>query len=136
MGYIIYKATGGLTHMIGGLSYAIRICKERRSKLIIDCSGHRGFEQNFSDWFRIIDGELDHTENYDVIPSHLRFVGKSPNQLKSVQPQNSKGSYFIEKTKVNKTPASNSELAVIASHYVAPFSTAIRVTDVQKKEIV
>ncbi len=82
MKIIVYKASGGLAHMIGGLSCAIELALINDSHLIIDCSKHIAFQYNFSDWFYINDKKLKHGESYDIIPDNLLFDDLDKTKLK------------------------------------------------------
>jgi len=125
--YIIYKATGGLTHMIGGLSNTIRLCKENRNnKLIIDCESHAAYKQKFSDWFNIKDNSLCYTEDYSIIPKHLKFGGIPVSALPKINPVYNNGCYYIADKNVS-TKKLCSELEVVACSYTPPFNRNIKI---------
>ena len=63
--YIIYKASGGLVHMLKGIHFCIQKAKETNRKLIIDCANHSAFKMDFSRIFFIDDTSLNYSDNYD-----------------------------------------------------------------------
>ena len=68
MKYIVYKATGGLAHMISEISVVLKIAIKNNNYLIIDCKKHEAFAQNFSDQFYINNNKLKYSDTYDIIP--------------------------------------------------------------------
>ena len=76
MKYIVYKATGGLFHNLGGLSTAINLSISNDVTLIIDMDTHPAFGANFSDYFTIDCNKLKYRCNYDNIslPSDLKDI--------------------------------------------------------------
>ncbi len=97
MKFIVYKGSGGLAHMIGGLSVAIELALKNNSYLIIDCSKHVAFQYNFSDWFYINDKKLNHGESYNIIPDNLLFYDLDKTKLKLLN----NGVYEITKENPN-----------------------------------
>ena len=63
--YIIYKASGGLVHMLKGLNFCIQNAKKTNRKLIIDCANHSAFMMDFSRIFLINDTSLNYSDKYD-----------------------------------------------------------------------
>lgn len=50
--YIIYKGSGGLIHLLGGLAYCCEyVTKNRNYDLILNISNHPSFGVNFNDYF-------------------------------------------------------------------------------------
>ena len=66
--WIIYKGSGGLAHMLGGLSDAIKIAKKTRRHLVIDCQSAGAFQSSFDKYFYIEDEGLSYSCSYDQIP--------------------------------------------------------------------
>jgi len=66
--YIIYKASGGLVHMLKGIHFCIQKAKEKNRKLIIDCANHGAFMMDFSRIFYIHDNTLNYSDTYDECP--------------------------------------------------------------------
>ena len=66
--YIIYKASGGLVHMLKGLNFCIQNAKKTNRKLIIDCANHSAFMMDFSRIFLINDTSLNYSDAYDECP--------------------------------------------------------------------
>ena len=66
--YIIYKASGGLVHMLKGLNFCIQNAKKTNRKLIIDCANHSAFMMDFSRIFLINDASLNYSDKYDECP--------------------------------------------------------------------
>ena len=70
--YLINKASGGLSHMLGGI-YAASIYAEKSKRfLIIDCETHIAFRHKFSDFFII--KNLEYSDDYSIIPSEYTFT--------------------------------------------------------------
>ncbi len=76
MKFLVYKATGGLTHMILRLCNAYHIARKENRILIIDCKTHSAFMHNFSDFF-ILNAKHLHSDNYDLIPTLQENIKKS-----------------------------------------------------------
>jgi hypothetical protein len=63
--YIIYKASGGLVHMLKGIHFCIQKAKEMNRKLIIDTFNHSAFMIDFGRIFFIDDASLNYSDTYD-----------------------------------------------------------------------
>jgi hypothetical protein len=85
--YIIYKASGGLVHMLKGIHFCIQKAKETNRKLIIDCGNHSAFMMDFGRIFFIDDASLNYSDAYDECP-----VG---DEIKNTPAKYIKGQYFI-----------------------------------------
>lgn len=85
--YIIYKASGGLVHMLKGIHFCIQKAKETNRKLIIDCANHSAFMMDFSRIFLINDASLNYSDNYDECP-----VG---DEIRRAPAKYINGQYFI-----------------------------------------
>ena len=85
--YIIYKASGGLVHMLKGIHFCIQKAKETNRKLIIDCANHSAFMMDFSRIFFINDASLNYSDAYDEYP-----VGV---EIKKAPAKYINGQYFI-----------------------------------------
>ena len=51
--YVIYKGTGGLVHMLGGLVFSINYCIKYNNILVIDVISHTCYKHYLSDFFII-----------------------------------------------------------------------------------
>jgi len=71
--FLIYKGTGGLTHLCRGLYLAMAVAKDMERTLVIDTMSGKAFMQKFSTFFDITDKELQYSESYDNIPSYYSF---------------------------------------------------------------
>jgi len=79
--YLINKASGGLSHMLGGI-YAASIYAEKSKRfLIIDCETHIAFRHKFSDFFII--KNLEYSDDYSIIPPDYTFKNFSINEIKN-----------------------------------------------------
>jgi len=67
--FIIYKATGGLVHMLSGLLYTIEQSIKMDRILIIDTMNSELFNNYLLDFFCITADTLRYSENYDLIPT-------------------------------------------------------------------
>jgi hypothetical protein len=85
--YIIYKASGGLVHMLKGIQFCIQNAKETNQKLIIDCVNHSAFKMDFSQIFFIDDASLNYSDTYDECP-----VG---DEIRKAPAKYINGQYFI-----------------------------------------
>lgn len=66
--YIIYKASGGLVHMLTGINFCIQKANETNRKLIIDSANHSAFMMDFGKIFFIDDKFLNYSDKYDECP--------------------------------------------------------------------
>jgi len=82
--YIVYKATGGLAHSLGGLWKCLKKAKEMQRFLIIDYLSHSAFKHNFSDFF-YIENTIPYSDNYNSIPQHMKYRDHSIDELKKEQ---------------------------------------------------
>ena len=71
--YVIYKGTGGLIHMLCGLTYCIEWCILKSHFLIIDVKNHECFKHYLSDFFTIKNFN-NYSENYNVINNSIKFA--------------------------------------------------------------
>lgn len=85
--YIIYKASGGLVHMLKGINFCIQKAKETNRKLIIDCANHSAFMMDFTRIFFIDDASLNYSDKYDECPVC--------DEIKNTPAKYIKGQYFI-----------------------------------------
>ncbi len=69
--YVIYKGSGGLIHMLGGLSYCADWCNRNNHYLIIDVKNHDAYKKYLKDYFYL--EFKNYTEDYNVIPNDLHF---------------------------------------------------------------
>lgn len=74
MKFVVWKSTGGLFHMLGGLTYSIQFCKDTNRKLIVDSRGG-SFRKNFDDFFNIVG--IEYSTNYEDIlnKNDLKIMG-------------------------------------------------------------
>ena len=137
--YIIYKATGGLTHMLKGLAYTISIAKQTKRNLIIDCKKHGAFMHHFSDFFTIQDKSLIYSDNYNGIPNNYKFKDYSIEKVKNTPAKINKGVYYVGKYKANSRNMSNMSDNVIIYATSGSLSSNIlniKVIDKIKKQII
>ncbi len=77
--YVIYKGSGGLIHMLGGLVFAMNYCIKYNNILIIDVISHNCYKHYLSDFF-LINNEncptLKYSEDYNLIESGIYFAKK------------------------------------------------------------
>ncbi len=85
--FIIYKASGGLVHMLKGINYCIQKAKETNRKLIIDSINHSAFMMDFNSIFFINDLSLNYSDKYDECP-----VG---DEIRKASAKYINGNYFI-----------------------------------------
>ncbi len=133
--YVIYKGTGGLVHMLGGLVFSINYCIKYNNILIIDVISHSCFKHNLSDFFIIKNcPELKYSEDYNIIEPNIYFAKKySMNDIKNypnVELVNGKlvGNYqfynyhirhtllptnYKQKIKIYAGPGSNDHLSIL-----------------------
>jgi hypothetical protein len=82
--FIVYKATGGLTHMFNGLSYAIKIAQRQKRILVIDTITSNGtLKGEFNKFFYIDLHNLNYTEDFSIIPKKYQYNGLSIEQIKN-----------------------------------------------------
>ncbi len=82
--YVIYKGTGGLVHMLGGLVFSINYCCKYNNILIIDVISHTCFKHYLSDFFIIRNtGNLIYSEDYSLVEPKLYFNKYSINDIKN-----------------------------------------------------
>jgi len=79
--FVVYKATGGLAHSLGGLWRAIQIAKGSNRSLVIDYNVHKAFENSFSKFF-YLDINIPYSDNYSIIPKNYTFRGYTVDELK------------------------------------------------------
>ena len=91
--YIIYKASGGLVHMLKGIQFCIQKAKEMNRKLVIDCANHSAFMMDFSRIFYIDDSTLNYSDTYDECP-----VG---DEIRKAPAKYINGEYFIGKQNIS-----------------------------------
>jgi len=98
--YIIYKASGGLTHSLVGLWRAIKISAEKERFLIIDFMQNTAFGRDFSDFF-VIKG-LKYSDKYDFIPPEFSFNEKSIEEIQNENVTYENRVFSIFNCKINK----------------------------------
>ena len=83
--YVIYKATEGLIHMLGGIVYCIDWCIENNHKLIIDSKCNDLFNLNFSEIFNI--NNFEYTEDYNDLIKIYKENKDYIEQIKLTKPK-------------------------------------------------
>lgn len=78
--YLIYKASGGLCHMLGGMYHAYTIAKKTKRILFIDCEKHSAFRHRFSEFFNL--KGIEWSDNYDDIPKEYTYRGYPVSEVK------------------------------------------------------
>ena len=77
--YVIYKGTGGLVHMLGGLVFSMNYCIKYNNILIIDVISHSCYKQYLSIFFIIKNEEcptLKYSEDYNIVDPNILFAKK------------------------------------------------------------
>lgn len=95
MKYVIFIASGGLAHMLAGLSYSIDVALKHRRKLIFDTAKHSAFGHKFTDIFNLKVPNLKYSENYANIPRGLKYEGLSVDLIKNTNPKYISGKYIL-----------------------------------------
>lgn len=96
MRYIVYKASGGLTHMLRGLTHAIQFAIKNSRYLIVDTEQHNGSLMKFGTFFRI-EG-VEYSDSYDTISNNLKYKDLTIEQLKNAGVQCNGGPYSLNIT--------------------------------------
>ncbi len=68
--YLIFKATGGLTHFLRGLAHCIEYSKNTDHFLIIDCKASASFATEFKNIFYLIDSP--YSEDYSCLSAEAK----------------------------------------------------------------
>ena len=104
MKYLIYKATGGLVHMLNGIESSIELAKKENRILIIDTKILKAFNKlkNFCDYFFIFDRNLKYYTNYSILDSNTKFKNLSLGELieKKAEFNNKNKKYYLEDTDI------------------------------------
>lgn len=104
MKYIIYKATGGLVHMLSGLESSIQIAKNENRILIIDTKILKAFNKlkNFCDYFFIFDRNLKYYTDYSILDPDIKFKNLSLSEVieKKAQFNDQEKKYYLEDTDI------------------------------------
>jgi hypothetical protein len=85
--YLIFKGSGGLAHMLSGLSDAIKIASRTGRYLVIDCEAAPAFQNRFDKYFHIIGETLNYGCSYDELPDALEYQGMPLSQIKRLPAQ-------------------------------------------------
>lgn len=79
--FIVYKASGGLCHMLSGLIYAVELSLKYNRHLILDVEQHSAFKTNFNRFFYLKD--LEYFEDYSIIPKNTKYKNMSFDEFTS-----------------------------------------------------
>ena len=125
--YIIYKGSGGLFHNLGGLSYAIKLAKQKNRILIIDAYSHLNKCINFNDYFTINEDNLEYYCNYDILPKNVKFKRFKYNEIINLTADNIiNGDYWYND--INLSIIDNAdETVVMICKYHKRFNTNIKI---------
>jgi len=97
--YIVYYGSGGLSHMMSGLFFAIYIAKATNRVLIIHLQDYKIFPFKISKYFNIYD-KVSIQEHWEGVPDHYKFFQYSVENLKTYDNFNYKhekgGSYYYK----------------------------------------
>ena len=80
--YIVYYGSGGLSHMMSGLFFAIYIAKSTNRVLIIHLQDYQLFPFKISKYFNIYD-KVSIQEHWEGVPDHYKFFQYSVENLKT-----------------------------------------------------
>ena len=102
--YLIYKATGGLVHMLNGIEAAAQIAKNENRVLIIDTKILKAFNKlkNFCDYFFIYDRNLIYYTDYSTLDPSIKYKNLSLDQIieKKSEFNNEEKKYYLEDTNI------------------------------------
>jgi hypothetical protein len=142
MKYIIYKGSGGLAHMIKGLSAAIFLAKKKKRHLIIDTKNSSELKINFSDFFIIEDNELNWYDNYDIAPPiEFKFRGYSKEDIKNAICYYRGDKCFFNDICVSEGYKYDDDIIIMAGHgriggvYKIGYNLDIKINDKIKSKI-
>ncbi|MFH1729574.1 MAG: hypothetical protein ABIA04_14285 [Pseudomonadota bacterium] len=114
--FLVFKGSGGLTHMCRSLSQALYLAKKNNLHLIIDSKCNKAFADLFNNYFFINDKRLSYSCNYDLIPSELVFSKITINELKDLSLKYSDRNYFLNNIKVSKNINKKDPISVFGGH--------------------
>ena len=118
-GFLIFKASGGLIHMLLLLDSCIYLCHKENRKLIVDTHNHSAFRMDFNDFFYI--KNLEYYTNYDKLSDDI-YVGNVPINVIKTQGihMKTKGKYYIKYNNnsylVNSLSSKNKDIIVKSSY--------------------
>jgi hypothetical protein len=75
MKFVIYKGTGGLSHMCRGVITTMNIASKTDRHLVIDCKSQYSFKRDFYEYFALTDTKVSHGSDFGIIPSGLDYNG-------------------------------------------------------------
>ncbi len=75
--YVVYKATGGITHMLMGLAECIDYAESNHYFLIIDCKTAPEFGVKFKDMFYL--KNIHYSEDYNILSR--KIIGTLPSEF-------------------------------------------------------
>ena len=82
--YIVYYGSGGLSHMMSGLFFAIYMAKSTNRVLIIHLHDRPVFPFKISKYFNIYD-KVSIQEHWEGVPNHYKFFQYSVEDLKKYE---------------------------------------------------
>jgi hypothetical protein len=94
--YIIFKGTGGLTHMLLALDFCISKAIEKKRTLIIDTLVHPAFLMNFNEIFTLHYKNLKYYNNYNNIRKNIKYFEMNIEEIEKTPVIYDKGTYFIK----------------------------------------
>jgi hypothetical protein len=92
--FLVYKASGGLAHMFGGLKVATELAIKSNRILIVDTMSNPAFRLKFSEIFRLDIPNLKWVDDYSVIPNEYTYKDHMVDELKDKMFEYKKGGYY------------------------------------------
>lgn len=135
MKFLIYKGSGGLTHMLKGLTKALVYAKLQNRFLIIDCKQHKGFKNNFSDFFIIDNPNIKWGEDYNVIPEDLKFYNIPARKIKEKNYNFINNKYYVNGVCVSIIDNSDRLVTIFCNSFNKVPYSKIKVNSKIKEEI-
>lgn len=118
MKIIFFKASGGTTHMLTRLGYALKFCIENNFELVIDTINHEAHRYNFSKYY-----SFNNFKILDINEAKEKYNGKIPKIYftEQVRYNREKKRYFFNNKKVALEPSKEKMYQVVCNKGDLPF---------------
>lgn len=109
--YLIYKASGGLAHMLLSLAKALDLARLSNRILVVDTETHSAFRMPFSTFF-YLEG-VKYIDDLSTLPADLKFKQYDVDAIRTYGSTWTEVGYFFREINISKVDVESSEPVVM-----------------------
>ncbi len=136
--FIIYKATGGMTHMLYNLAFTMFVAEKQKRILVIDTTkGDGSIRNKFTLFFKLLSEEITYSDDFSVLPDDISWFGLNKKELEGRKPYEKKidDPWEIVKRKNTKVEVYGGAITAFFYLRILPHLMQIKLNEIYFKKI-